>query len=793
MAISTNTTTGVKAIKVSKTDALGNDQTLLLQEGELLTLVFDDIGIQRFKITSVSEYLDYYLYYVVPTLLGINESDFHVPEDVSGTGTGVINAGNYELQGTGGGLVEGKRFADYNNFDNLTSWNFTNSTGRLTSIIGLGGNRFALTVRYQVEVYTNATTPDSYAFSIEPEGTNWVSTYNDDVVSSNPDDIINGNVVTLVAPTNGTGNARSITGSFNIVADAGTVGVLGIKPVSQYGAVKFFFPTGSINIDIQSYISGSSDNNGVNTVLEPYITENFAISDYNATINNAVNDRINEFYMDVDYSSNAIVAVNSDIILNDTATRAKVQYSNYTTARIVRPRYEGSKNTSPDLNELSGSQLPAVEQTTGFFLYNRGGNFNTIADRSGSAQYNIGFLIDDLGNTYEPQESESAYLPNLLSGFGRGSKVTFAPTDTGSSAAGTFDVHYPATKIKPILYSDTGSLGNNFLVSGTIAGGNLSLFQSPSAFVDFNSEAKLTSNQVFSGNTNGDILFTNVTLDQEDGWGYNSSGDWSYTVQNSSNVSGRFDIDIVVDPGTPTLPYNDIALQLYRNGDLIAQDDATGVSLLTTLSIYKSLRFVEGDNYVIKFDNSGTNTTTIVSTPLSGNTLVTTAAEKNNYPAAGSSVSVPYANSFTTGTTISTVLTASQDIAKWYGGAYIQGNNIPGYQFNIPYVFEQYDEVRWNGTEEFVSLIERVEWSNTPSISGDQYEMYVYLTAPIDTSIIDLDYYEFRRNIFQKDSIVVNTPGPVIEKGFILPEYQTPLLKQNLSNIIQDLTDKGLV
>ena len=98
-----------------------------------------------------------------------------------------------------------------------------------------------------------------------------------------------------------------------------------------------------------------------------------------------------------------------------------------------------------------------------------------------------------------------------------------------------------------------------------------------------------------------------------------------------------------------------------------------------------------------------------------------------------------------------------------------------------------------NGTEEFVSLIERVEWSNTPSISGDQYEMYVYLTAPIDTSIIDLDYYEFRRNAFQKDSIIVNTPGPIIEKGFILPEYQTPRLKENLSNIIQDLTDKGLV
>ena len=58
MAISTNTTTGVKAIKVSKTDALGNDQTLLLQEGELLTLVFDDIGIlSKRSFVVVSSFL----------------------------------------------------------------------------------------------------------------------------------------------------------------------------------------------------------------------------------------------------------------------------------------------------------------------------------------------------------------------------------------------------------------------------------------------------------------------------------------------------------------------------------------------------------------------------------------------------------------------------------------------------------------------------------------------------------------------------------------------------------------
>ena len=60
-------------------------------------------------------------------------------------------------------------------------------------------------------------------------------------------------------------------------------------------------------------------------------------------------------------------------------------------------------------------------------------------------------------------------------------------------------------------------------------------------------------------------------------------------------------------------------------------------------------------------------------------------------------------------------------------------------------------------------------------------------------STVDKDYYVFRRNEFQKDTMIVNTPGSLMEKGFILPEYQTPELKANLSDIIQDLTDKGLI
>ena len=530
--------------------------------------------------------------------------------------------------------------------------------------------------------------------------------------------------------------------------------------------------------------------------IEPFVPTSFPISDCNVILNNAPLNRVSNRYFDVDYSSNAVTAINERAILNGTAPKANVQNSNYTLLRQISPRYLGTKNTSATTNAIQEDGLASIDHTTAFFLYSPGGNYNTIADRSGSGLYKIGFMVDELGNTYEPQESESAYLPNLLSGFGRDSKVTFVPTTTGSDVAGTFPVHFPATKIKPILYSDTGSLGNEYLVSGTIAGSNLSLYQSQEAFTEFNSEVKLTSDQSFLTNTQDDILFTNIISDQEGGWGYDS-GNWSYTVQTTSNVSGRFQVNIVVEMGSTSFAgVNDIAIQLIRNGVIIASDTATSVSAgsSTSLSIYKSLRFTKGDVYYFKFDNSGNaattdNVATIKKTPISGITKATTASEISN----GASFNVPYTNAFTTSTTISSVLEVSQDLAKWYGGAYTQGDNIIDYQFNIPYKFEQYDEIRWNGQEETVSLIERVEWSNSPSSSGNQYEMLIHLTEAIDTSIINLDYFEFRRNVFQKNTIIVNGPGAVMQAGFILPEYQSPLLKENLSSIIQNLTANGLI
>jgi hypothetical protein len=76
----------------------------------------------------------------------------------------------------------------------------------------------------------------------------------------------------------------------------------------------------------------------------------FYNSDYYAIPNNENANRDNTFLKDVDYSSNPNYPVNRLAIISGSATPAQTPDSNYTTARIINPRYEGSRVSSADYN-----------------------------------------------------------------------------------------------------------------------------------------------------------------------------------------------------------------------------------------------------------------------------------------------------------------------------------------------------------------------------------------------------------------------------------------------------------
>lgn len=74
----------------------------------------------------------------------------------------------------------------------------------------------------------------------------------------------------------------------------------------------------------------------------------FETSDYNATIGNAIDTRLNTFFFDVDRVKNQTQPTNYQSIISGSANYAPVQDSNYSSIGFIRGRHVGTKTTSED-------------------------------------------------------------------------------------------------------------------------------------------------------------------------------------------------------------------------------------------------------------------------------------------------------------------------------------------------------------------------------------------------------------------------------------------------------------
>lgn len=412
-----NITTGIKAIKVAKTDALGNNQTLQLQKADVLRINFDDLGTLNFTITSITEYSDCYLYYVVPTSIGNDLSYFSnpiLPKNVSGSNTDsiFISGSNpvgvfrsYQSKtGVSGSLSEssGLFFVPSSQIDPYTiqvtcSFNIKFSVDPISTgnpiIVMMSGSytdpdvpRTYNNILGAAYVPLNTRTTSSFypvtcSFTVNP-GYVW---NNDSLQGLN--NYFNGNASTKISPV-----YESTFGLYFQNPYSGT----------EY---QFIIQTGSINVTLNQLHTSSNDINGNLTVIEPYYTTNYQTSEYNAIINNAVVSREDGLYMDVDFTSNAIIAVNEQSILNGSATRAAVQPSNYTTTRVINPRYNGCKTESstgsifesfvnqPMTNGSTIGAVANVENYCNWFAY-----FDNIT--SGSVYYKINDFTSIAGLGY---------------------------------------------------------------------------------------------------------------------------------------------------------------------------------------------------------------------------------------------------------------------------------------------------------------------------------------------------------------------------------------------------------
>jgi hypothetical protein len=516
--------------------------------------------------------------------------------------------------------------------------------------------------------------------------------------------------------------------------------------------------------------------------VTPFISEEFTITNFAVlesyidsecqVIQNDVQvSRVSTRYMDVDFQTNPNIAINEQVILSGSATRAAVQDSNYTTARVINPRYNGCENTSPDINTLSGSKLPVVEQLTSYFAYSLGGG-NTLAERSGSGNYPIAYLVDEVGNVIKPDASSSVYLPSLLDAFGAETTVVLSPTNNTTLAQSEFTVYKPAVVSNMILYSDTGSLGNDYLVSGSYASLNFNivpgLYNQPYGLSVINAGSSITGGTIVTAS------FSSIILDEAQGFKTNTSFipyTNTYTVQNTSPVRASLSASFVVT-NTPT-GNTTTTISLLENGIPIVQETKTiAGSATATITISSSLFLNSGSVYYFVINPGVKNISTF------GDTWIIN-------PITGSqTISKPY---FTTSSVVTSVLTSSPSLGPLYGS--YQQTPIANSGFDAPVAlsFQPYDEIRFEGNENLVSTIISSSFDSSTGLFN------LYLQDPVNTTAINVNYFAIRRWVPSINNLIINSPSNVMGAGLILPKYPSLLLEKNLPSIIENLTNKGLI
>ena len=117
-------------------------------------------------------------------------------------------------------------------------------------------------------------------------------------------------------------------------------------------------PMTNITVDgIFEISSSAASGPEIETIPEPFFSQDFATAhDCQPTFNNAIINRRGYLHQEVDYTSGVYLPTNFDLIIDGKALKAEVQDSNYTTKRHIRPRYEGSKNTTDDFNSSAITQ-----------------------------------------------------------------------------------------------------------------------------------------------------------------------------------------------------------------------------------------------------------------------------------------------------------------------------------------------------------------------------------------------------------------------------------------------------
>ena len=225
--------------------------------------------------------------------------------------------------------------------------------------------------------------------------------------------------------------------------------------------------------------------------------------DCQPTLNNYNDIRLNSYIMDVDYTNvtGSITPVNQEQLINNTAVKASLPDSNYTSLKSINPRYNGVKTTSNRLNVWTikdtntYGQNPVIELRDAYFGY-----FKNIKDLyplvNDKISLELTYLLDEQSNAIPPSlEEYGTYI--LESTFPITNNVTLGFI-SASNLTQELDDSYPIFKLTqqaiPIFYTQTSSAGHATEIPLT-GSGRISMYDNndSTTFTDYSFTAQGTA------------------------------------------------------------------------------------------------------------------------------------------------------------------------------------------------------------------------------------------------------------------------------------------------------------
>jgi hypothetical protein len=779
-----------KYLKIAKIDCSGTDNTNVLGNINKAVIYNDVIGTYvNYDLIVLNEFPTYYLYgssnrLYAPSLFP-NQVDYQVSASRITPSFTITAGNNNSIQS----LTE--------SIDNLNY--FTPSTGLLT---------FGDTPNTPIVISASLSLNSSANSNINTIVLVQNGDVNDEYVGSN----ILSNTFTLSSGA----NTVLFTGSFYPLT--GNTYYLRIFNESSP------FDTGTTTFNsIQLQFSQSravSSSACAPVIFEPYITlPNYYNSDYNPLINNTEGERLSTKFQDVDYSTGIATPTNFALLISGSAVKAAVQDSNYSSKRVILPRYEGSKTTSQHLNywtpgdEGTYGKLPTVEnlKTAVAYCDSIGG---WPPERENASAIFVKYLIKSDGTVIIPNTSENS-LADIKGNFESGENILISTkTVSAGQPQQLRKIIRGGSRIEPILYTQYGNAPNitwnttmsftDIIPSNNGAVGNyIALYgkTGTSQTLTYGTPQQVTINQTNYGTPVTSNSYTIPTGAVQDGVQFNIDANIRIRLTNPDSTGNPYSYLVtlyIYKNSTPIyqVPYS--AVNVYPNSEEYIEFSNTSPVTLTagnyttgdTISAYIKVDNFQGYPGGAQVFNQNT---TLKISQYPAFTLPVTSSGTNsiwNWP---NSSSYPY------------VITSSQTtLVNLYGDPNVKMVDITGSGFNpveSPWSIKYGDEFKFEGREDFVYQVGKI-FGPADSGSGRLFQtgsIEVHFNAPLPTSalpaIFNLDHFAIRRYADDASQVIMEGFRPTDSSGpyIVRPEFVVPELNKSIDQFILDLTQKGLI